>query len=184
MNFFGEDIGRVIDSTVLVGFRYENGIAYQNVGKSWTNIPFQEQTFATEEILNVFPEFLMLIEENGLGRQMAEELQKKYAGVKAFTTTASTRELIFSNLKRWIDDKKVRLLPIQEQRNQVLSLTYQKTETIGKIVTSAENMHDDWAIAIALALWCIQKYEMSVMTEDRAKRLSEAMDRARKMKVI
>jgi phage FluMu gp28-like protein len=151
----GLDVGRKRDLTefVLLG-NSKDGQMPVRLMVSLDKVPFDDQEACFKAMLNGLPITTMLIDENGIGMQLAENLSMGTAA-EAATFTNQTKEL-------WAVETR-----IQFERNNILlpverTLAYQ-IHSIKKKVSAAKNNifdternekhHADQFWALALAIW-------------------------------
>lgn len=159
----GMDIGRKRNLTEIVFLgKTTTGHAPYRFGISLTNVKFEDQFAVAERCLTYLPVSLFLIDQNGLGMQLAEQLNGAF-GQKA-------QGIVFDNPNKemWAVELKVQMqkanvpLPLDRQ------LSYQ-IHSIKKMQTAAKNAvfdtqrnekaHADKFWALALALWAIKGAE-------------------------
>lgn len=153
----GVDIGRTRNATeiFLVGRSVEESYPLRLM-ITLHNCEYDKQTAVLEKIMNALPVSKMLIDQNGLGNQLAESLQKTFPSkVEGAKFTNPSKELWATNVKMLFQQQKV---PIPANRD----LAYQ-IHSIKKKVTASNNLvfdtdrnekhHADkfWALALALA---------------------------------
>jgi len=152
----GMDVGRKrnLSELVFVGKGPTAALPYR-LGISLAGVEFDDQRAVALRALDILPVTQFLIDRNGLGMQIAEELERISGKAQGVDFTNATKEL-------WSVDLKVRM-----QRGQVplpleRELSYQ-IHSIKKKVTAAKNAvfdtegnekhHADKYWALALAAW-------------------------------
>lgn len=156
----GGDVGRKHDLTeaVFLGKATTGQLPYR-LGISLSNVEFDDQRAVFRKALDTLPITKLLIDETGIGMQLAEQLSKQYAPrVEGVTFTNPTKELLAVELKVQMQRGHV---PIPLERE----LSYQ-IHSIKKKVTAAKNVVFDTAVneqhhadkfwALALATWAAQ----------------------------
>mgnify|MGYP001014270217 CR=1 FL=1 len=152
----GADVGRKRNATeiALVGKSSSNKLPYR-LGISLTNVEFDAQKAVLDKLLRVVPVTKFYIDRNGLGMQLAEQLEKTHrARAEGADFTNETKEL-------WSVELKVRMqrgeVPIPLERE----LSYQ-IHSIKKMIsagkhsvfdtTGNEKHHADkyWGLALAV----------------------------------
>ncbi|MCG3177536.1 MAG: hypothetical protein MOGMAGMI_02510 [Candidatus Omnitrophica bacterium] len=163
--FGGMDVGRQrnLSEIVLVGKSSTAQLPYR-LGVSLANTEFDDQRAVARKMLERLPIVQMLIDRNGLGMQLAEQLHGQY-GDRAVGVdfTNETKSL-------WAVELKVRMqrgdVPIPLERE----LSYQ-IHSIKKIITAAKNAvfdtkrnekhHADKFWALALAVWAARSAQQT-----------------------
>ena len=153
----GMDIGRKKDLTELtfVGKGTTSQLPYR-LGISLAGVPFDDQRSVATKALEILPVTHLLIDKNGLGMQIAEELAKRFPGrAEGVNFTNVTKEL-------WAVELKVRMqrgevpLPIDRELSyQIHSLKRKVTMAKNAVFDTegTEKHHADKLWALALALW-------------------------------
>lgn len=153
----GMDVGRNrnLSEIILVGKGPTAQLPYR-VGISLHNVEFEDQKAVVSNLLARLPIMQFLIDRNGLGMQLAEQLENEHgARVQGVNFTNETKAL-------WAVELKVKMqkahVPIPIERE----LGYQ-IHSIKKMVTTAKNAvfdtvrnekhHADKFWALALAVW-------------------------------
>jgi phage FluMu gp28-like protein len=160
----GGDIGRKHDLSefTLIGKSMTAATPYR-AGISLSKTPFEDQLAVLKKMLDQLPITQALIDQNGLGMQLVEQLVTIYGSrVQGAVFTNATKEL-------WAVEAKVRFqkgqVPIPIDRD----LAYQ-IHSIKKMVTAAKNVvfdtaanekhHADKFWALALAVWAANRIEV------------------------
>lgn len=153
----GMDIGRKRDLSeiVLLGKGTAGQLPYR-LGMSLSGVPFDDQKAVADKVLTTLPISAFLVDQTGIGMQLAEQLMKTHKSrVDGATFTNETKEL-------WAVEVKVRMerggLPLPVDRE----LSYQ-IHSIKRKMTAAKNAvfdteanekhHADKFWALALAAW-------------------------------
>lgn len=164
----GVDVGRTRMATelILVGKSTANKLPYR-LGVTLTNVEFDDQRAVLDKALKILPVTKMYIDRNGLGMQLAEQMQKTHkVRAEGVSFTNESKEV-------WSVEIKVRL-----QRNEVSlpldrDLSYQihsikKTTTASKHsvfdAVANEKHHADkyWALALAVSAAKTTKREIGI----------------------
>lgn len=153
----GVDIGRTRNTTEI----YLIGLSPANVfplrlAITLDNAEFDDQLYVLELVLRVLPVVTALIDQNGIGRQLAEKLASLFpAKVKPMNFTNETKALWATDAKMFIQQHKT---PLPADRD----LAYQ-IHSIKRLITASRNLvfdternekhHADkfWAWALGLA---------------------------------
>lgn len=165
----GVDIGRTRDTTeiILNGIsKFTNQLPYR-LHITLEKTEFKDQEAMLGKVLDVLPVTSMLIDRNGIGSQLAENVSAKYPNAEGVNFTNETKGL-------WAIEAKLRAqrgeVPIPLERD----LAYQ-IHSIRKKVTSAGNSqfdndandkhHADMFWAWALAIWAGKTDGLTTVTE-------------------
>lgn len=149
--YLGVDIGRQRDLTVM-------WLLQRVADVSWTRrvVELQGTSFAAqrEVLYGLLPRVKRAcIDATGLGMQLAEEAQRKFAQVEPVTFTAAVKSDLATTLRRSFEDRTVRI-PISNEVREDL-------HSVRRVVTSAGNIRFDaerdaaghadrfWALALA-----------------------------------
>jgi len=156
--FFGVDIGRRKDLTVIYGLEKLGQRFYLRFAKILERAPFALQKEILFELLKQNKFRRVCIDATGLGMQLAEETQTafgKYA-VEPVTFTGKVKEDLAYNLLTVFDDRNIAIPADHELREDLHS--------IRKVITPSNNIRFDveksevsghadrfWALALALS---------------------------------
>jgi phage FluMu gp28-like protein len=163
----GMDIGRKHDTTeiILLGkSAWSDNLPYR-FHVSLDRVEFDAQESVVSRMLDVLPISSFLIDQNGIGLQIAENMSKRHPAAQGVTFSNATKEL-------WAVEAKLRFqrgqIPIPLERD----LMYQ-IHSLRKKITAAKNIvfdvaesekhHADMFWALALALWA-GKEDVGVLT--------------------
>jgi phage FluMu gp28-like protein len=159
----GMDIGRTRNATeiILLG-KSTLGLLPYRVGVTLANTEFDDQRASAQALLDKLPLTQFLIDRNGIGRELSEQLESSHPGrAQGVDFTNATKEL-------WAVETKVQFqrahCPIPLDRE----LSYQ-IHSIKKMITAAKNSvfdternekhHADKFWALALAIWAARSAE-------------------------
>lgn len=156
----GVDIGRTRNTTEIFLIGLSSKIYPEKYPVRLTisldNVSFDNQYYVLAYILSKLPIVKLKIDRNGLGMNLAENLEKKFSKAEGVQFTNSSKESWATNIKMLINQNKV-ILPNDRE------LAYQIT-SIKRIVTASKNLvfdttknekhHADkfWALALALPI--------------------------------
>lgn len=165
----GMDVGRKHDLTELtfVGKSMTSDTPYR-LGISLSKAPFEDQKAVALKALERLPITQFLIDQNGLGMQLAEQINSIHGSrAQGVDFTAGSKEL-------WAVEIRVRMQKAQVPIPLDRDLAYQ-IHSIKKIITAAKNVvfdtaanekhHADKFWSLALAVWAANRSE-SRMTEE------------------
>jgi phage FluMu gp28-like protein len=153
----GMDIGRKHDTTeiILLGKNSHIDALPYRLHVSLDRVEFSYQKAVVKKILDVLPVTNFLIDESGLGMQLAEDIEQEHPQAQGITFTNASKEL-------WAVEAKLRCQKAEAQIPLERDLAYQ-IHSIRRKVTSAntstfdtegnEKHHADMFWAWALALW-------------------------------
>lgn len=154
----GLDIGRTRNTTelFLVGVDGRSNNYPLRLSVSMDNMEFDDQLAIVSHAMNTLPVLKLLIDQNGIGRNIAENLHKRFSfKAEGVDFTSLTKQLWATDAKMLFQQKRCR---IPKDRD----LAYQ-IHSIKRIVTGSNNLvfdtdrnekhHADmfWALALALS---------------------------------
>jgi hypothetical protein len=152
--YLGVDIAKVNDFTVVCGVDSAGRQVYFD---RFNQISWERQEEAIVSAYRRFASAKVVIEVNNQGDPMFERLRKRGVSVEGFQTTNASKESLIDNLAMLIENKRVTLLPQDEQTNELLAYQYEITRSRNIRMNAPEGMHDDTVIALALACWTIRE---------------------------
>lgn len=146
----GVDLAKAQDWSVLAVYdRATNAQVYQDRFQQleW---PFQKRKIAT--IAKHYNNALIVPDATGLGDPIADDLVRSGLSVAPFKITQQSKKDIIEKLSIWIEQRRVKLLPIQHTIDELESFSYEVGPT-GAVRYGAPNgLHDDIVIAHSLAI--------------------------------
>lgn len=149
----GVDLAKVTDYTVITVYdRSTNAQVYQDRFQTleW---PFQKRRI--KAVSDHYNHALVVLDSTGLGDPIADDLSRAGIAVSAFKITEQSKKDIVEKLSIWIEQKRIRMLPIEETGFEFDNFTYEIGPT-GRIRYQAvEGFHDDIVISHALAVWAL-----------------------------
>lgn len=153
----GVDIGRTRNTTeiYLVGVT-TTGTYPLRLALTLDNIDFDDQLAVLLSVLSRLPVTTMLIDQNGIGRNLAESAARKYpVKVQPVDFTNATKALWATDAKMLIQQHKTPLPPDKDLAYQIHSIKKMKTASNNLVFDTNRNEkhHADkfWAWALALA---------------------------------
>lgn len=155
--YAGLDIGRQNDYSVLTILNSKGEVVkiYRERQKSWNII--------ISEVVKILREYgaRVLIEINGIGDPIYEQIKKQYSNIEPFVTTNDSKQNIIEELILCLNEEKLKL-PSKELNPdlwQELSIfTYEYSPKTRKVRYSSPNgFHDDAVMSLALANDCLKK---------------------------
>ena len=155
--YAGLDIGRANDYSVLTILNTKGEVVriFRERQMSWNVI--------VSEVVKNLREFnaRCLIEINGVGDPIYEQIRKQYPNVDTFTTTNDTKQNIIEDLILGLNEEKLKL-PTQtlnpELWQEMSVFTYEYSPKTRKVkYGSPSGFHDDMVMSLALANECLKK---------------------------
>lgn len=164
--WIGMDIGRTNDKSAIVVVGFKDG----NYGiiENWAarGLDFDSQLYKFEEILAHYPKSRIsgFIDSTGIGRMLAETIEKKHNTIKCYNFTHSSKNILFDRLKGIISSEHL----IVDNQNTVDELaSIQRIQNNGNYSYNAINAkdgHADTACALALAITSAIENPVSMQT--------------------
>jgi phage FluMu gp28-like protein len=153
----GMDIGRTKDTTeiILLGQdAYVNQLPYR-LHITLDRVEFEAQKSVVSRLLEVMPVTRFLIDRNGIGMQMAEDISAIYPSAQGVTFTNETKELWAVEAKLRAQRAEVPLPLDRELSYQIHSIRRKVTAAKNSVYDTTENEkhHADMFWAWALAVW-------------------------------
>lgn len=146
----GVDLAKYQDWTVITVYdRATNWQVYQDRFQQleW---PFQKKRI--QAVAKHFNNAVVRIDSTGLGDPIADDLSRAGVNIEPIKFTEATKKEMIEKLSIWIDQRKIRMLPIDQTLNELEIFTYEMGPT-GKIRYGAPaGYHDDIVISHALAV--------------------------------
>jgi len=156
----GVDLAKVTDYTVVCVYdRQNNQQVYQN---RWETLewPFQKKRLV--EISRHYNNALIMLDATGLGDPIADDLLRFNVPVEPYKITEPSKKELIEKLSIWIEQGKIRMLPIDETAFEFDNFSYEIGPT-GKIRYGAlEGFNDDIVIAHSLAIWSLQPLMLQI----------------------
>ena len=155
--YAGLDIGRANDYTVLTILNSKGEVVriFRDRQNSWNVI--------VSEIVKHLREFnaRSIIEINGIGDPIFEQIKKQYSNIEPFITTNDTKQNIIEELILSLNEMKLKL-PSPELNTDLYKelsvFTYEYSPKSRRVkYGSPTGFHDDMVISLALANECLKK---------------------------
>lgn len=159
----GADLAKLRDFTVLTV--YDTSINNQVYQDRFQTLEWTFQKKKIQALSQHYNNALVVIDATGLGDPIADDLIRANVPVEAFKITETTKKELVEKLSIWIEQKRIRVLNIEETVREFEQFTYKLGET-GKVhygAPSGENYHDDIVISHALAVWNLQPINSQVV---------------------
>lgn len=150
----GVDLAKVQDFTVLSVFdRDTNAQVYQDRFQTleW---PFQKKKIL--ETAKHYNNALMTIDATGVGDPIVDDLMRSGGAVEPYKLTNESKKALIEKLSIWIEQSRVKLLPISESLLEYDNYAYEITPQGRVIYNAPQGFHDDIVISHALGIWGLQ----------------------------
>lgn len=149
--YFGADLAKSVDWTVIVGLDDDGKIAYfDRFQKDW------RQT--KQEVKSVVNNNNCFIDSTGVGDPITEDLQREMVNLKGYKFSSMSKQQLMEGLAVGIQKSIVSVLD-GIMRDELEAFEYEYTRT-GVRYTSPSGVHDDCVDALALAFSCYSKNKM------------------------
>lgn len=146
----GVDLAKIEDFTVIAVYdRKTNAQVYQKRMQQleW---PFQKKHI--QEIAQHYNNALVILDATGLGDPIADDLIRAGVAVEPVKLTNQSKKELIEKLAIWIEQRIIRMLPIEESIIELKSFTYDVTASGNVRYNAPVGFHDDIVIAHALAI--------------------------------
>lgn len=146
--FFGIDLAKSYDWTVIVGLNREGNVCYfDRFQKDW------KQT--KETILSLDRSIPVLIDSTGVGDPITEDLQKAFPNMQGYKYSAHSKQQLMELLVSNIHQKQI-TFPDGIIKDELDIFEYQFTSN-GVRYNAPSGFHDDCVNALALAVMCKER---------------------------
>src|SRR3990167_4064188 len=163
----GIDLAKINDYTVITVYdRRTNEQVYQDRFNTieW---PFQKKRI--KAISDHYNRGLVMLDATGIGDPIADDLIRVGIPVEPIKFTEQSKKDLIEKLSIWIEQKRIKILPIEETLNEFDNFNYEVGET-GKIRYGApEGFNDDIVISHALAVWSLQPLYREVLAKPKTR---------------
>ena len=153
----GVDVGRTRNTTEIyvIGLSREGSFPLR-LAITLDNVDFDGQYAVMDRLLRAVPIVSMWIDMNGIGRNLAENLEGRFPGkAKGMTFTNATKALWSSDAKMLVQQHKARIPPDRDLAYQIHSIKRKVTAARNTVfdTDTNEKHHADryWAWALALS---------------------------------
>lgn len=148
VEFFGIDIAKSYDWTVITGLDKNGQVAYFD--------RFQKDWAQTKETILRLPNKPTLIDSTGVGDSFVEDLSKTRYNIEGFKYTTDSKQKLIAGLSQAIQNKKIGVLKGIMQ-DELESFEFIYNPHTGNVKYSApDGQHDDCANSLALARKCME----------------------------
>lgn len=147
----GADLARVRDYTVLTVFDRENN--NQVFQDRFQTLDWAFQTKRIKALSERYNNAMVVVDATGLGDAIVDTLARLSIPVEPYRISEPSKKELIEKLSIWIDQKRLKILPIEDSINELEAFSYEIGPT-GRIRYSApEGYHDDIVISLALAVY-------------------------------
>ncbi|MCS6783776.1 MAG: terminase family protein [Candidatus Caldarchaeum sp.] len=154
--FLGVDFGRYRDSTVLVGVAEDGGRLRICYLEELKQAPFAAQLETVKKAAELLRPSAVVVDSTGMGAPLAEALSKVIPSTTPITITAPVKTTLVNNLRNMILNQKL-VIPADETKLINQLRLYQQINTgIGFKYEAPAGEHDDYVMALALAVYAAQ----------------------------
>lgn len=150
--FYGIDLAKSVDWSVIIGLDTNGHVAYFN--------RFQKDWLQTKEtILTIDRSKPIMIDSTGVGDAITEDLQRHFNTMQGFKYTSTSKQQLMEALAVSIQKGEIGF-PDNVIKQELDIFEYQYTST-GVRYTAPSGFHDDCVNALALANRCRQLHRMT-----------------------
>lgn len=169
--YVGYDVARVHDLSAVYMLEKTGSVFYLRKKFEFKNVSFREQKEAVKLLLNHPKTRHIAIDNTGIGRQMAEELQEEYGRrmVTPVTFTPKVKEELAYRLLYAFQDRNIRIPNDEALKNDIHSVKRLPTEISGAIKFDVSKTETDghadrfWALALAVFAGTSEPYQTPVI---------------------
>ncbi|MEM4636502.1 MAG: hypothetical protein QXE44_03315, partial [Nitrososphaerota archaeon] len=135
--------------------------------KEFQKVSMTEQKEYISKLISILSPIKVMIDKTGLGIPMHDFLSQQFMNVEGVTFTAAKKEAMILNLYNYMNAGKV-IIPEHEELIRQLR-QFQRIQTPSGLVkyTAPEGMHDDYVIALALAVYAATQFEQKMNLKKR-----------------
>jgi len=147
----GVDLAKVQDFTVITVYDRRNNHQVFQDRFNLLDWPLQKQKIKV--ISRKYNNALVVLDATGLGDPIADDLIRDNIPVEPYKLTNQSKKELIEKLIIWIEQRKMRMLPLEETLAEFSNFTYDVTNR-GRISYNAPvGFHDDIVISHGLAIW-------------------------------
>ena len=144
--FFGIDLAKSYDWTVIIGLDRQGRVAYyERFQKDWKS--------TKDHIMTINKVKPIYIDSTGVGDAITEDLQRYFQNMHGYKYNSTSKQQLMELLASKIQAKQV-LFPIGTIVDELEVFEYQFTST-GVRYNAPQGFHDDCVNALALAVRCM-----------------------------
>ena len=163
----GVDLAKINDFTVISVYdRATNEQVYQDRFNT-VEWPFQKKRI--KAISDHYNRGLVMLDATGLGDPIADDLIRAGVPLEPIKFTEQSKKDLIEKLSIWIEQKRIKILPMEETLQEFDNFNYEVGET-GKIRYGApEGFNDDIVISHSLAVWSLQPLYREVLAKPKTR---------------
>lgn len=160
----GADLAKTHDYTVLTVYdRSGNNQVYQD---RISEIDWSYQKDKIKALSEYYNRALVVIDATGLGDPVADDLARMGVPIEPVKLTSQVKSGLIEKLMLWIQQKKIKLLPIQESILEFDDYSYDVSISGNVRYQAREGSHDDIVISHALAISALTPLVSAPKLED------------------
>ena len=162
--YCGVDIARLGEDVTVIKIIERRG-EYKRLCY-YEEIKHQKLTFVVgrlKQLNNVFQFKKICLDETGIGAGPTDMLEEEFPSiVQGVTFTIKSKEDMYSNLKKEMEQGKLKFPMIKKLFYEMSDLRYEVTSSGNTKIHHSEGGHDDYPDALALAVWACKEdsYEL------------------------
>jgi len=150
----GVDLGRYTDFTAIVIIDKSNNSVVFRRRYEKEEFPYQKE--AIKEWAKRYNNARITIDSTGFGIPIAEDLRREGLLIDDFTISGKTKEALIENSRIFFEQKRI-FIPPDDSQNPLIAehevYGYEMTEKGHLTYSAPPGHHDDYVIALSLALW-------------------------------
>lgn len=157
--YIGIDVGRYRDSTVVVVLEKMQDDSTKIISiEEMKGVDTSNQLEHISKMIEFFKPLGVAIDKTGLGIPFHDLLSQKYSNIEGLTITQPIKEMLIAKLYNYVSSRKIKLpIDCQELINQLRQFQVIYTKDGRARYESPPDGHDDYVIALALALYAASK---------------------------
>lgn len=170
----GVDLAKYQDFTVITVYdRQTNKQVYQDRFQTieW---PFQKKRI--KRVSDHYNQALIVLDSTGLGDPIYDDLSRAGVPVQSYKFTQSSKKDLVEKLSIYIEQKRIRILPIDETLIEFDNFVYEMGPSGQMRYGALEGFHDDIVISHGLAVWALNPLFKEVIEKPQT-RIQEAYKR-------
>ena len=166
--YIGIDFGRYRDSTVIIALeKLEDETMRVVFIKEFLGESMVYQREYISKLIDALSPIQVLIDKTGLGIPMYDFLSQQYPNVEGVTFTASRKEAMILNLYNYMKARRL-IMPAdcEELIRQLRQFQRIQTPSGSVKYEAPPNAHDDYVIALALAVYAATQFQEKLEIEE------------------
>ena len=149
--YFGIDLAKSVDWTVIIGLDKNCNVAYFE--------RFQQDWEQTKQFIKTLPKNAAItIDSTGVGDAIVEDLQRHFTNMRGFKFTSSSKQQILERLVKVVHSNMIGY-PSGHITEELSVIEYQYT-SFGVKYAAPQGFHDDCVMSLALAVHSFDKLEI------------------------